>query len=129
MRPYLTRQERILVHQIHPAKLAVDIGASVISGALFWQHRLFTGLVVHYLSPVLGSALVLRFADVDRLGDTRAGRYVLRHMPAPMVALRLAGDTIIALGAWRRRPTYFCFGLLLVAIGWSHGLLGRVTAR
>ena len=117
----------MLVHQVHPAKLATDISASVVSGWLFWHHRLLSGLLVHYISPVLGSALVLRYADVDRLADTAAGKYVLRHMPAPMVALRLAGDTLIATGAWRRRPAYIWVGLALVPLGWFHGLLVRDT--
>ena len=121
-----TQQERALVHQVHPAKLATDISASVVSSWLFWHQRLLAGLLVHYVSPVLGSALVLRFADVDRLADTKAGKYVLRHMPPPMVALRLAGDTITAIGAWRRRPAYICAGLMLVAVGWSHGVLRNV---
>jgi hypothetical protein len=119
----LTFQERALLHQVHPAKLAVDISASAISCALLWKHRLAAGLAVHYLAPVVGSAVILRVANVDRLVNTPGGSYVLTHMPPLMVALRLLGDTLMTIGAWRKRPDAILSGMLLVAVGWSHGLL------
>jgi hypothetical protein len=115
-------REAILVHQVHPVKLAFDICASVVSNALLWQHRLAAGLVSRYLLPVMGSALVLGFADLDGLRDTRRGKYVLDHMPPASTALRLGGDTLMAVGAWRRRPSWMLAGVVLVAGGWSHGM-------
>jgi hypothetical protein len=52
----------------------VDITASVISNWLLWRHRLGPGLAVRYLSPPIGSALVLRYADLDTLARSAAGR-------------------------------------------------------
>lgn len=111
----------VLVHQVHPVKLAFDISASVVSNFLLWQHRLGAGLVSRYLLPVVGSSLVLGFADVDRLRDTPRGRYVLEHMPPATTALRLGGDMLMAVGAWRRKPSWMLAGALLVGAGWSHG--------
>ena len=123
----LTRDQRILVHQVHPAKLAVDISAAVVSNILLWKHRLPAGLAARYLPPVVGSALVLKFADVDRLAGTSAGRYVLEHMPPVMVAVRLAGDTLMAVRAWRRQPEYVVLATLLVILGWSHGVIESIV--
>ena len=114
--------DAILVHQVHPVKLAFDISASIISNALLWQHKLAAGLVSRYLLPVIGSALVLSFADLERLRQTGRGEYVLQHMPPATTALRLGGDTLMAVGAWRRKPSWMVAGALLVAAGWSHGL-------
>ena len=122
----LTRDQRVLVHQVHPAKLAVDIGTSVLSNALLWRHRLVAGLFLRYASPVIGSALVLRFADLEEISRSRRGQYVLQHMPPAMVALRLAGDTLMAVGAWKHRPVCLAVGLLLVVLGWSDGILHGV---
>ena len=36
-------RDAILVHQVHPVKLAFDIGASVVSNVLLWHHRLGAG--------------------------------------------------------------------------------------
>jgi hypothetical protein len=60
--------ESILLHQVHPVKLAFDIGASVVSNALLWQHRLAAGIVFRYLLPVLGPALVLSLPPHSRGG-------------------------------------------------------------
>lgn len=114
--------DAILFHQVHPVKLAFDISASVVSNALLWRHRLAAGLISRYLLPVIGSALVLRFADLDQLRTTAQGRYVLEHMPPASTALRLGGDTLMAVGAWRRKPSWMIAGALLVAAGWSHGV-------
>ena len=111
----------ILIHQVHPVKLAFDISASAVSNFLLWQHRLGAGLLWRYVLPVVGSALVLGFADVDRLRETPRGRYVLEHMPPASTALRLGGDTLMAVGAWRRKPSWLLAGALIVAAGWSHG--------
>jgi hypothetical protein len=119
----------LLVHQVHPGKLAADITASVVSSALLWRGRLLCGLVVHYLVPPLGSALVLARADLARLAGTRRGRYVSGHMPASMQALRLTGDLIMTVGAARRQPTLIGLGLAMVLAGWSHPLLGRIARR
>src|SRR5260370_38367315 len=97
-------RDAILVHQVPPVKLAFDIAASLVSNALLWQHRLAAGLASRYLLPIAASALVLSFADLDRLRNTKRGRYVLHHMPPPSTALRLCGDTLMAVGSWRRKP-------------------------
>ena len=115
--------ETVLVHQVHPLKLAFDISASVISNTLLWQRRLAAGLLTRYLLPVIGSALVIRFGDLEALRQTPRARYVLEHMPPASTALRLGGDTVMAIGAWRRRPSWLVAGALLVAVGWSRGLL------
>ncbi len=114
-------RDAILVHQVHPVKLAFDISASFISNLLLWQHRLGAGLASRYLLPVMGSALVLGFTDVDWLRDTARGRYVREHMPPASTALRLGGDPLMAVGAWRRKPSWLLAGALVVAAGWSHG--------
>jgi hypothetical protein len=93
----LTRRERYLVHQIHPAKLATDIGVSAVSTMLFWQHRLVPGLVVFAIPAPVASALVLR-RDLAAYRDSAAGRYVLAHMPRSMQAVRSVSAVVLAVG-------------------------------
>ncbi|HSS93582.1 MAG TPA: hypothetical protein VLR46_06290 [Candidatus Dormibacteraeota bacterium] len=121
--------DAVLVHQVHPVKLAFDISASIISNVLLWQHRLAAGLVTRYALPVAGSALVLAFADLDRLRSTARAGYVLEHMPPASTALRFGGDTLMAVGAWRRHPSWLVAGALIVAAGWSHGLFFEPISR
>lgn len=117
----LGNRERIAVHQIHPVKLACDIGASFASTVL-WQGRTLTGLLVHYASPPIGSAAMLRFADLERLSGTPRGRYLLVHMPPTAIALRVAGDEVMLVAGARRSPKLLLAGAAMVLAGWSHGL-------
>ena len=118
----LTRRERYLVHQIHPAKLATDISVSAVSTVLFWQHRLIPGLLVFALPAPIASELVLR-GDLSAYRDSPAGRYVVAHMPPSMQAVRSVSAVTMAVGGWRRSPALIVAGLALVGLGWSHGLL------
>ena len=115
--------DRVILHQVHPVKLAADISASAISNILLWQHRLGAALSVRYLLPAAGSALVLQFGDVDALRETPQGRYVLAHMPPSAMAVRLTGDAIMAWGSWRRSPKLIGIGIAVIVAGWSHGLV------
>jgi hypothetical protein len=115
--------ETILIHQVHPLKLAADISASVVSNMLLWQHRLGPAVLARYVPPIVGSALVIRFGDLDALRQTSRAKYVLAHMPPASTAIRLAGDVVMAVGSWRRRPAWIAAGALIVAAGWSHGLI------
>jgi hypothetical protein len=114
--------DTIPVHQVHTLKLTADISASVVSNILLWQHRIGPALLARYLPPIAGSALVIRFGDLDALRQTRRARYVLEHMPPASIAIRLAGDVVMAVGSWRRRPAWIAAGAVIVAAGWSHGL-------
>jgi hypothetical protein len=120
----LTRQERYLVHQVHPAKLAADIGAAAVSTVLFWRHRLVLGLLVFLVPALVASVLVLR-GDLSAYRDSAAGRYVLVHMPPSMQAVPAVSAVVLAVGGWRRSPGLIAAGLGLVGLGWSHGLLSR----
>lgn len=120
--------EDALVHQVHPVKLSADIAAAVVSTAFLWRRRLLAGLMIRYVPPMIASALVLAFADLDRLRYTAAGAYAVRHMPDGAVAIRFAGDTLMAAASWRRSRLGLALGAAAVAAGWSHGLLPAARA-
>src|SRR5260370_29486213 len=111
-------RDAILVHQVHPAKLAFDIAASFVSNALLWQHRLAAGLASRYLLPIAGSVLVLSFGDLDRLRNTKRGQYVLHHMPPRTRRLHPAATTSMRAGPWPPKPPRIVAGTLFLAPGW-----------
>ena len=116
--------ERLVLHQIHWLKLAADAAAEIVSLPAIWTGRRTLGLVVHFLIPALASAALLP-ADNTRLRNTRRGRYVLEHMPPGAQAVRLAGDAVMIVGAWRRDGRMIAAGAVVVVTGWSHGLAVR----
>jgi hypothetical protein len=121
--------DKVLVHQAHPAKIGADVTASVVSNILLWTARPKAALAVRVLLPVVGSAAVLRLADLDALAATRRGRYVRAHMPLPAQAVRLAGDAVMGLGARRRSPLLLVVGAAVIAAGWSHATWPRMSSR
>jgi len=122
----VTLKEKFLFHQVHPAKLATDIGAAIVSLYLLWQHQLVIGLLTHFIPPPIGSAAVIRFADLDSYKNTRLGAYLLRYMTPIAQAARLAGDLITVGAAWYQSFAGILFGLAVIAAAWSYGWVLRL---
>ena len=122
----MTLKEKLLFHQVHPAKLATDIGAAIVSLYLLWQQQLVLGLLTHFIPPPIGSAAVIRFAELDSYKNSRLGAYLLRYMTPIAQAARLAGDLITVGAAWYQSFAGILFGLTVIAAAWSYGwVLGR----
>jgi hypothetical protein len=123
----VTLKEKILFHQVHPAKLATDIAAAVVSLNFLWQHELAIGLATHFIPPPVGSAAVIRFADLDPYKTSRIGAYLVRYMTPTAQATRIAGDLITVVAAWYQSPAGIAFGLAIILAGWTYGLLFRFS--
>ena len=117
--------DKILVHQVHPAKIGADVTASMVSNILLWKEQPKTAVTVRVLLSVAGSAAVLSLADLDALAKTRRGQYVLAHMPPSAQAVRLAGDALMGFGAHRRSFALLLAGAGIIAAGWSHAAWPR----
>jgi hypothetical protein len=118
-----------VIHQVHPAKIGADVAASAISNVLLWHDRPRTAMAVRVMLPVAGSAAVLGLADLDGLSRTRRGRYVLAHMPPSAQAVRMAGDAVMGLGAYRRSAPMLLAGAVMIGIGWAHALWPQASGR
>ena len=127
--PGMRPADRVLVHQVHPAKIGADVTASIVSNVLLWRARPKAAIAVRLLLPLAGSAAVLRFADLDALARTGRGKYVLAHMPPSAQAVRLAGDALMGLGAYRHRYALIIAGGAVVVAGWSHGVWPSAAGR
>ena len=121
----MTLKEKLLFHQVHPAKLATDIGAAIVSLYLLWQHQLVLGLLTHFIPPPIGSAAVIRFAHLDTHKNSRLGAYLVRYMTPIAQAARLAGDLITVGAAWYQSSAGILFGLAVIAAAWSYGWVLR----
>jgi len=118
----LTLRERVLYHQIHPAKLYVDIATALVAIDLFWRHALAPGLIIALLPPVLVSAVLVREADLERYRSSLMGAYLRQFMPAWVQAMRLFGVGVAFYAAWYHFPAGVISGLALVAICWANGI-------
>lgn len=119
----MTREEKVLYHQIHPLKLLTDCTVGFAALPLLWRHRLRTALLVLSVPPILASIAIIKYVDLEPYKRSPFGRYVERYMTKEMQGVRLAGYLIMALGAWHRRPWFIPLGLLVVLFGWLRGKL------
>jgi len=125
----MTFAERVLYHQIHPAKLFADISTALIGIDLFWRHELAPGLIIALLTPVLVSAVLVREADLERYRSSPMGAYLRRFMPPWVQAVRLFGVGVAFYASWHHVPAGIYGGLALVAVCWANGLFRDVARR
>ena len=113
--------EKVLYHQIHPAKLAADIAGSVISTYLMWHRRFGSAMLGAWVPAILGSAVVLRFADLERLKQSSFGYYIRQFMTRRIEAWRFGGQVVMWVGAWYHQPWLIAAGIITVIAAWMSG--------
>jgi hypothetical protein len=119
----MTLAERVLLHQVHPAKLAADIGAAAVPLYFFWQHQLWLGLITYFAPPVIASGLLLHYARLEGYAASPVGNYLGRYITRTVEAVRFAGHLAMVLGAWLHRPWVIALGLAVIAVAWANGLI------
>ena len=119
----MTRNEKILYHQIHPAKLATDLAAAIASLVLFSRHQIIWALLVAFAPPIAASWLIMSRADIEKLRTSRFGRYVDRFMTPSAQFRRLLGFALMAYGAWSRSLFWEALGAAFIIHAWTQGLL------
>src|SRR5437899_2966557 len=110
--------EKVLYHQIHPAKLAADVSASFISTYLIWQHKFGLAMLSAFVPAILASALVLRLADLECLKQSPFGHYIRQFMNRRIEAWRFAGQVVVWVGAWYHQFWLIPVGLATVIAAW-----------
>jgi hypothetical protein len=118
----MTFKERVLYHQIHPAKLAADIGGSFVSTYLMWRQELMPAMLAAFVPAIVASAIVLWFADLRRLQQSALGRYIHGFMSRSIEASRFGGQIVMWLGAWYHQVWLIPAGLGIVIAAWMSGL-------
>jgi hypothetical protein len=121
----MTLKEKILYHQIHPLKLAADIGCEPVSLYFFWQHDLVLGLAMYFVPPNAASLILICCADFETIKRSKAGAYLQRHMTRTVEGIRFAADIVMVFGAWFQRPSLIVAGVGVVVIAWCSGWFGK----
>ena len=122
-------RERILLHQVHPAKLAIDWGTGLIAAWLFWDHMLPAALIVGFLPSILISIYLILRVDLSRYKETPLGRYFVSPLTRPGDPVRLFGLIVLWTGAWFNSILAAAAGLGIIIFGWGKGLLVKKRGR
>jgi len=115
-------RDRVLYHQIHPAKLLTDGVTAAAATALLWRHWLAWALVVGFLPSILVTLALLRWADLEPYRHSAFGHYVGRFMTRRVEGARFGGLAVLWSGAWLRCPTLIALGVAGIAACWLWGI-------
>jgi len=119
--------EKVLYHQIHPAKLTADVSGSLVSTYLMWQHKFVAALLSAFGPATIASVLVIRYADLEKRKHSPFGRYMHRYMNRRVEAWRFFGQVLIWVGAWYRVGKLVPIGWTIVVAAWTSGLWRKPT--
>jgi hypothetical protein len=84
----MNRRERVLYHQIHPAKLLTDVGTAAVAAALLWMHHPVLALVVGFVPSIIVSVVLV---DGEISAVSQSVRQNWRFMTRGVELARLAG--------------------------------------
>lgn len=119
-----------LYHQIHPAKLATDVGVTPVALFLLWEHDLVSGLLVAFLPPIAVSLALLRWGpDLEALRRSAPGKYLARYMTPVVQAIRLLTVVPMGYGAWTHDIRFVVLGLAALAGAWGYGIAIELFSR
>ena len=117
----LSSREKELYQQIHPAKLATDIASFVLSTYIIWIHQLIPGVLAGFIPAIIASAVVVRYANLEKYAASRLGKYVAKYMTRTMEAVRFIGLFVSWAGAWFHIWWVIGVGILIVIMAWLRG--------
>lgn len=118
----MNSRDRILYHQIHPAKLAVDWSFGILSLVPFWNHQPVLAVLLAFGPSALASYLLVKHVDLSSYRSSPFGRYMSAHMSGLLQIVRLAGFILMALGAWHHDVLIIALGLALILLAWLNGI-------
>jgi hypothetical protein len=119
--------EKVLYHQIHPAKLAADVSASFVSTYLMWRRKFALAMLGAFVPAIVASVLVIAYADLERRKHSPFGRYMQRYMNLRVEAWRFFGQVLMWVGAWYRVGKLIPIGWAIVVTAWVSGLWRKPT--
>jgi hypothetical protein len=121
----MTLQEKNLYQQIHPVRLITDWSCGIGACVLFWLHELWLAVGLSILPSLLVSLIVFRLANLEKIKESRFGRYFKRTFNKTVDLLRFSGFVLLAIGSWVHFLWIMGLGMIIIIGTWSYGLLIR----
>jgi hypothetical protein len=124
----MTRREKALYHQIHPAKLVIDWISAIWALFLMWDGRVVLALIIGFVPAVLASILIIRIVNLEPYKISPLGRYVAKYMGPYAQTLRMAGFVITLIGAYVHDSLLIAAGFALIIACWMWGYFAGTIA-
>jgi hypothetical protein len=118
----VTLEDRVLYHQIHPAKLATDWLTAFGAVVLFWQHRVGAALLLGVIPSIVATIVIVNWVNLEAYRHSAFGRYMKRYMTRRVEAARFLGLVPLWRGAWIHQPLIIAAGVVWILGCWLWGL-------
>lgn len=113
--------EKQKYQEIHPVKLAVDIGTGIISIYFFWLQNLVLGLIIGFLPSIIITAVIIKWVNLEKYKQSSFGKYIDKYMTSTIRLIRLMGLVVILVGAWFHIWWLILVGLVTILLAWLRG--------
>ncbi len=117
----MTLQEKSLYQQIHPARLFVDWASGLYACFLFWNDEITSGIISAFVPSLIVSLFIIRIADLEKLKNSRFGRYFQRTYTKAIDLIRFAGFVVMAGASWYHNPAGIAVGFVIIVGTWTYG--------
>ncbi|MDP1676375.1 MAG: hypothetical protein Q8L88_05860 [Bacteroidota bacterium] len=118
----MTLLEKNLYQQIHPVRLITDWSSGLYACYLFWNQLLIEGLVAAFIPSLIVSLVILRFTDLEKLKNSKFGRYYKRIYNKTVDFTRFGGFVVMAAGSWSQSIQIAGVGLIIIIGTWTYGM-------
>lgn len=108
----------MLYHQIHPAKLTVDISTSLLTTYFLWVGNLTLFYILFLAPSVVATFLLIKFVDLEPFKKSRFGKKLAYSMDGLRTALRAAGQVVAWVTAWHHSGLGVIAGFSLIIAVW-----------
>lgn len=117
-------KEKVLYHQIHPAKLATDwLIGGLFAYIFLWHHQLLLGLIVAIIPSVIASMVVIKYVNLNNYRSSVFGRYIKEYMTQLAQVARLVGAVVTGIATWYHNWALIIVGIIIVFIAWGYGIV------
>jgi hypothetical protein len=122
----MTFREKKLYHQIHPLKLATDIGVTFPFLYFLYLHEIILALLVGFIPPIIVSSWMMIWPpDLERIKNSRFGGYIKKYITPIVETIRLLTLAPMAYGAWFHEPIWILVGVVILVLAWCNGLVWK----
>jgi len=119
-------QEKRLYHQIHPVKLATDIGVTFPFLYFFWLHQVWLAFAIGFIPPIIVSTVMMVLPpNLEKRKKSALGKYIKRYMTPVIETIRLLTLAPMAYGSWTHDVFPIVIGVVLLVVAWCNGLIMR----
>ena len=114
-------REKEKYQEIHPVKLAVDIGTAFLSIYFYWVQDFVLGTAIGFLPSVIVTAVIIKWVNLEKIKQSPLGKYIDKYVTNTIRLIRIVGFIVATVAAWYNIWWLVLVGLLVILLAWFRG--------